>query len=316
MKHTTLHHRLLTAVWLLVAAVLVTVADVSPAHANAGFNTPAGVAVDRQGDIFVADKGTGRVVELSPRGRVLRAWQAACDHGTGGRPIGLALDRLGNVYVTDPAHNCLLKYSSRGRLLAQFGTSGDGEFLHPWGAAVGGRGNIFVANMDKHSIEKLSPSGYVLATWETHSSDGSGVSLAPQDIALDAAGNIYTVVFEPSGDDYVEGSYAVQKRSSNGELLAGWTGLSAPGDPLSGLAVGGRGNVFVGNLGQGDIIKLSPDGQRLADWHTENLIDLSDLYAIAVDRRDNLYVAGGDTGLVVKLSSAGRELAAWDGSGR
>jgi DNA-binding beta-propeller fold protein YncE len=211
----------------------------------------------------------------------------------------------------------VLKYSTRGRLLGQFGISGDGEFLHPWGVAVGGRGNIFVANSHKYSIEKMSPSGYVLATWETHSSDGSGVSLAPQDIALDAAGNIYTVVYQPSREDYVDGSYAVQKRSSNGKLLVEWTGLSAPEDPLSGLAVGGGGSVFVGNLGQGLIIKLSPDGQRLPYRHPdEHLVDLSDLYGIAVDRRGDLYVAGGDTGMVVKFSSTGRELAAWDGRGQ
>jgi DNA-binding beta-propeller fold protein YncE len=291
-------HRWLAAISPVVAALLVMIVGVSPAHANAGFSTPSGVAVDRQGNIFVADTGNGRVVELSPTGRVLTTWQATCDHSSDGKPTGLAVDRLGNVYVTDAALNCVLKYSSRGRLLGQFGTSGDGEFMSPQAVAVGGRGNVFVANTDKHSIEKLSPSGYILDTWATYSSN-SGVPVAPQGIAVDATGNIYTVVNDPSAN-----SSAIQKRDPNGELLAEWN----PASSLGGIAVGGRGNAFVGDIENGQIIKLSPDGRSLAYLDARDVVSP---YAIAVDRRGNLYVADGDNNVIVKVSSTGRELAAW-----
>jgi len=283
-----------------MAALPVMIVGVSPAHANAEFNYPRGVAVDRQGNIFVADFGNGRVVELSPKGRVLRAWQAGCDHSTSGRPSGLALDRLENVYVTD--WDCVLKYSSRGRLLGQFGTAGDGEFKYPLGVAVGGRGNIFVANRDKHSIEKLSPSGHVLATWDTRNSDGDA-PVAPESIAVDGAGIIYTEVCKIIFGGYITQSCAIQKRRPDGGLLAQWF----LGDHVSlyALGVGGRGNVFVGR--ERRIVKLSPDGERLAVWWPRGVTGPS---AIATDSRGNLYVADARN-VIVKLSSTGRELAVW-----
>jgi streptogramin lyase len=199
------------------------------------------------------------------------------------------------VLVTD--WDCVLKYSSHGRLLAQFGRAGDGEFAGASAIALGGGGNIFVAT-GRQSIEKLSPSGYVLATWPVYLNDY--FSLGPGSIAVDALGQVYST-------GGVSETGIVQKRAPDGRLLAHWTVKGR----LSGIAVGRRGNVFVGTYRFPDpapIYKLSPTGQPLATWSYPHVTEAR---AIAVDRRGDLYLACDNDDAIVKLSSSGRELAIW-----
>ncbi len=63
-------------------------------------------------------------------------------------------------------------------------------FYHAAGIAIGGAGNIFVADDGDHQVVKLSPAGAVLATWGT---DGPGPLHfdGPRAVAVDANGNVY-----------------------------------------------------------------------------------------------------------------------------
>ena len=69
------------------------------ALADARFDTPCGVAVDRAGNIFVADSGNGVVRMLSPAGDVSSVGPIPGDGLF--RPIGIAVGPAGEVYVTD-----------------------------------------------------------------------------------------------------------------------------------------------------------------------------------------------------------------------
>lgn len=66
---------------------------------DARFDTPCGVAVDRAGNIYVADSGNGVVRMMSPGGIVSTVGPVP-DDGLF-RPIGIAVSAEGLVYVTD-----------------------------------------------------------------------------------------------------------------------------------------------------------------------------------------------------------------------
>jgi sugar lactone lactonase YvrE len=72
---------------------------VDGALADARFDTPCGVAVDRAGNVFVADSGNGVVRMLSPQGVVSSVGPIPYDGLF--RPIGIAVGPGGEVYVTD-----------------------------------------------------------------------------------------------------------------------------------------------------------------------------------------------------------------------
>lgn len=73
------------------------------------FDMPSGVALDRQGRIYVADTRNDRIVVLTPGGTVLRVIPLA------GEPVNIAVDGHGNVYCAEYWIGKVVKISARGR---------------------------------------------------------------------------------------------------------------------------------------------------------------------------------------------------------
>src|SRR5947209_514578 len=269
-------------------------------HAAGRFAAPAGVTVDRYGNVYVADSGDGRVFKLAPNGATLRSWT---NHGTGfvgGSPTGIGVDRYGNVYVTDSENGTVIKYGPRGGFASQWARAGDGEFTAPQGLSIGRRGSVFVANSNNDSIEKLTPRGRILNVWPV--SNDSGTAEAPQWVSVGADGSMYSTVEVDCA--YYWGGYAIEKRASDGTLLTTWS----YDDTLTGIAVGGRGNIFAVDQDLATIIKLAPDGQELSRWQLPSNSDLTAPTGIAVDGRGNVYVTDTYGARVIKLSPTGQVL--------
>src|SRR5262249_35075752 len=96
-------------------------------------SSPVGLAVDGQGDIYVAARNESVVYKIDPSGQVVTKWRPTA----GSLPIGLSLDQQGNVYVALFDGNILQKYSPDGQLLATFGGNGSAvQFTGPLDVAV------------------------------------------------------------------------------------------------------------------------------------------------------------------------------------
>jgi tripartite motif-containing protein 71 len=162
------------------------------------FNIPVGIAVNQQGDIYVADVANHRVQELSAVGKPLIQWHTVGSGiGEDNTEIGydLALDAKGDVYVSEPhpfgpGSDRIQKFSPTGGLLAQWGGSGagPGQFNNPTGLTVDSGGNVFVVDSGNNRIEELSSTGQYMAQW-----DGPGFKFVSK-IALDDHGNMYVSV--------------------------------------------------------------------------------------------------------------------------
>src|SRR5262249_4034573 len=98
------------------------------------FIEPRGVAVDPNGNIFVADTGNNRIQEFNSSGVFLRMWGSA-GFGDGQFAFlqGIAADSSGNVYAADGNTNRIQKFSPTGALITKWGSggSGDGQFNFP-----------------------------------------------------------------------------------------------------------------------------------------------------------------------------------------
>jgi serine/threonine protein kinase len=255
---------------------------------QAQFRLPNNVAVDRAGNVYVADTANNTIRKISPNGVVSTLAGISGSHGSTdgpGRearfwaPFGVAVDHSGNVYVADTANNTIRKITPKGVVSTLAGLAGhpgsqeglgaQARFRNPWGVAADDVGNVFVADLSNETIRKITPAGVVTTlagqAGMTGSVDGSG-SLArfnaPHGVATDHAGNVYVA-------DSANGT--IRKITPSGVVgtLAGLPGYSGNTDgqgPAArfwnpqGLAVDNKGNVYVADTGNDTVRQITPLG--------------------------------------------------------
>jgi DNA-binding beta-propeller fold protein YncE len=160
------------------------------------FNGPVGVAIDPQGNIFVADVGNHRIQKLSSTGQPLMQWHTV-GSGVGETTetgFDLALDAGGTLYVSEPhpsgpGNERIEEFSSAGERLARWGTSGDGpgQFNKPFCLTLDSKGNVFVVDSGNNRVQEFSPTGKYLAQWKGPQKG----FIATSKPAVDDQGNLY-----------------------------------------------------------------------------------------------------------------------------
>jgi len=138
--------------------------------------------------------------------------------------------------------------------ITQWGTpgNGDGQFSLPPGVAADAAGNVYVADLYNHRIQKFSGAGTYLTQWGSQGS-GNGQFDGPFGVATDAAGNVYVA-------DY--GNNRIQKFSDAGAYITQW-GSQGSGngrfDGPIGVATDAAGSVYVADFNNNRIQKFAPD---------------------------------------------------------
>jgi DNA-binding beta-propeller fold protein YncE len=128
---------------------------------------PLGIAVGRNGDIFLSDPDNHRTVHLDQDGGLVSTLGSGLrDSGEYGfnTPGGLFLDDRGNLYVVDILNYSVKKYSPSGEFLFSIGEAGDteGAFSRPKAVAVDGKGRMFVSDTLLVAVEVFEPDGIYL----------------------------------------------------------------------------------------------------------------------------------------------------------
>ena len=123
---------------------------------NGTFLSPTNAAVDRQGNIYVADTGNYRVQILDPTGTFLRTFGAQGDApGEFIRPKGIAVDSEGHVYVADAEFNNFQILTPEGQPLLAVGALGDdpGEFALVAGLHIDSEDRIYTTEMFRGRVQ-------------------------------------------------------------------------------------------------------------------------------------------------------------------
>jgi sugar lactone lactonase YvrE len=245
---------------------------------GAGFADPFGVAVDRAGNVYVADAGEhnrirrigadGVVSDLAggAEGRRDGVGAAAAFH----TPSGIALDGAGNLIVADTGNNSIRKVTPQGVVstLAGDGTPGyrDGaaaqaQFNGPIGVALDKAGNVFVADTYNDRIRRIGVDGSVTTVAGSGvpgTLDGPAAAAmfdTPTAVALDAQGALYVA-------DTRAG--AIRKVGPDGMVSTLVATLPDVDDPFLrrplALAVTHDGYLYVGDMSRGRILQVTPAG--------------------------------------------------------
>jgi streptogramin lyase len=248
----------------------------------ASFDLPAGVAVDTAGNVYVADYGNNLIRKISSSGVVSTlagSGFAGSANGMGTAasfniPWGVAVDAAGNVYVADAANELIRKISPSGVVTtlagggagrSNNGTGTAASFNGPYGVAVDAAGNVYVADNGNDMIRKISPLGVVstLAGSGTKgSANGMGMAASfngPYGVAVDAAGNVYVADGVNNIIRKISPLGVVNTWAGNGSIgSVNGMALAASFDIPTGVAVDAAGNVYVADIGNDMIRKISP----------------------------------------------------------
>jgi sugar lactone lactonase YvrE len=258
---------------------------------NGQFKNPNGIAVGKEGYLYVADTWNHRIQKFKPDGTFTTSWGGkGSDDGEFRAPSGIATDKDGNVYVADTGNNRIQKFDSNGTFLAKWGSLGLGEgaFQNPCGIGIDKDNNVYVCDYVSCRIQKFTSNGAFLTAWGNDGSllDNQQGRLMPVSIAIDQSGNVYVV----------DSSYhRIQKFTADGEFVAGWGGLGSENGEFyspSGIAVDGDDNIIVADFNNNRVEKFSSDGSFIAKWDGKSFGggQFMQPSGVAIDKSGNLYV--------------------------
>jgi uncharacterized protein (TIGR03437 family) len=268
-------------------------------------NAPRNVAVDRAGNLYIADFSAHQVYKVDATGRfstVAGTGQAGAAQANAAArvsplssPAGLAVDAAGVLYIADSGNNCVRRIVN-GVISTFFATAG------PVGLALNSAGTLYVA-----------AAGYFGST-----SRAVGTNLSGKDVAADSAGNLYLSTANYVEKIGVDGSVSIAAGNGASRYYGGDGGPAALGrvhNPF-GLVRDDLGNAYIADSGNNRIRKISAAGMLTTFAGTGELgsstgngqalsAQFNGPRGLAMDSMRSLYVADTGNNRICKISSSG-----------
>jgi trimeric autotransporter adhesin len=315
---------------------------------SARFSYPVALALDSSGNIYVADSYNFRVRKFKPGGTIstIAGNGKAGFSGDGGQatsaqlymPAGVAVDTNGNLFIADYVNRRVREVSANGVIATVAGSGmqgfgGDGgpatsaQMYLPAAVALDSVGNLFIADSNNSRVRKVTPTGTIstVAGKDTSgfSGDGSAATSAelqdPVGIAIDAQGNLFIADYSNQRIRKTTAAGVISTVAGNG--TAGFSGdggqaTSAQLNQPWGVAVDSSGNLFVADLMNNRVRKVTPDGTISTvagignpgfsgDGGQATSAQLNLPAGLAVDRVGNLYIADSGNHRIRRVTPGG-----------
>jgi serine/threonine protein kinase/streptogramin lyase len=250
-------------------------------------------------------------------------------------PNNVAVDHAGNVYVADTANNVIRKIAPDGLVSTLAGSAGghgstddtgaNARFWSPFGVAVDGSGNVYVADTGNNTIREITPNGIVstLAGFAGYPGDADGAGhnarfRNPWSVAVDGLGNVFVADMSNNTIRKITPTGVVTTLAGRARMSGNTdgTGSGARFNAPFAVAVDNAGNLYVSDSANNTIRKMTPGGLVVTlaglpgyagstDGNGSNA-RFSNPQGLAVDGAGNIYVADTGNNSIRKMSPTGK----------
>ncbi|MDT0567715.1 RICIN domain-containing protein [Streptomyces sp. DSM 3412] len=263
--------------------------------ASALLNGPYGVAVDREGTLYIVEYGGHRIRKVTTDGKIstvagtgsagrgaegVSAVSAALSH-----PRGIAVDTAGDLYIADSGNNRIRKITmADGKVHTFAGTGaatygGDGglataaHLYSPFDVVVDGADNVYIADWGNHRIRVVTADGKISTVAGTVGAglapDGTVATAAqlkyPSAVAVDSAGNLYIADYHQQRVRKVtKADGKIRTVAGTGAATYGGDGVQATSAPLQSpmaLVVDSSDTLYIADTNNHRVRKVAADGK-------------------------------------------------------
>ena len=265
----------------------------APARTITGLNTPWGVAVDKRGQIIIAEHN-GQCISIYSSGKRIRSFgQSGSAPGQFQYPCGVAVDRADNILVVDNGNHRIQKFTAEGKFVAIVGSKGDKplQFNFPIGIDISPSEKVYICDQHNHRVQILNPDLTFSTSFGSWGS-GDGQFNRPFDVAFDSRGNVYVADGE---------NHRIQVFTEEGHFLRKF-GKEGRGDGElnwpAGVAIDSDDVVYVVKGNNHRISIVTSEGHFLRSFGTqgEGPGQFNNPRGIAVDKVGLVYVCDSRNG--------------------
>ena len=279
-----------------------------PGGARGQFSAPAGLAVDLEGNLYVADSDNHRIQKFDGDGHFLGVFgSAGGQDGQFNGPWGVAVDREGNIYVADTWNHRIQKFDSSFRFQKSWGgpflevgkrEPGPLELFGPRSIAIDADNNVWVTDTGNKRVLKFDSDGNFLAQYgaagngPAQFSEPVGIAIAPSgEILVADAWNRRIQRFSP--DFKYLGEVAVES----------WGSQNVSDKPY--LAVLGDGRIVASDPANSAVLVFDSGGRQVAAWRVPGSQGVvSQPVGVAVSSTGDIFVSDGSSGEVRRVPLA------------
>ncbi len=285
------------------------------------FNGPIAVAFDKNGNLYVSDRGNRRILKFR--------WDALAQKWTDVKVIGPFIEGYGELkptwgiaiddnwlYVSDEPFSSsrVVKLDLDGNFISSWGGPGieNGRFVLTGGIDVDDQHRVYVADIENQRIQRFFPDGSfdkIIGGRGT----GGGQFQFPSDVAIDRKhGWLYVADNDNS---------RIQKLDLEGNYITQW-GADAVGDthlryPTK-LAIDNKNRmIYVLDSGNHKVLKLTLSLRKIAEWggFGSDPEKFRFPFGVDIDEEGNVYVADNVKREIQVFSSKGEFLRRWTTEG-